>query len=62
MKKTLAVLLATALMVPMAVHAANYVTVSGADGSKTSFRLDVRQEVTFTATSLVMTAGNDVVE
>lgn len=62
MKKTIAVLLATALMVPMAVHAANYVTVSGADGSKTSFRLDVRPEVTFTATSLVMSAGDDIVE
>lgn len=62
MKKSFAVLLAAVLMAPTIAHAANYVTVSGADGSKTSFRLDMRPEVTFTATSLVMTAGDDIVE
>lgn len=46
----------------LSAHAADYVTVSGNDGSKVSFALSETPMVTFTAENLVITAGSQTVE
>lgn len=50
------------LLTSMTASAADYVTVSGNDGTKTSFTLSETPTVTFTDESLVITAGSKTVE
>lgn len=46
----------------LTAQAANYVTVADANGAKVSFEVSAKPTVTFTATDLVITAGEQTVE
>lgn len=50
------------LLSSLAVNAANYLTVTDADGSKTSFVLTQKPVVSFTTSSLRLVAGNDTID
>jgi hypothetical protein len=62
MKYFKTLLTALVMLSPLATEAANYLTVTDADGSKTSFVLTQKPVVSFTTSSLRLVAGNDTID